>query len=76
MTTLWDLERSVPDYVNLSIFLMNLAVVTLFLVLFYNFELLASYQRALKVSTHSNLKLCLYTEEPEELTKFLKNEKE
>ncbi len=75
MTTLCDLKISFPDYVELSQFLRQLAILTMFLIMFYNSEFIAPYQQALKVTTRSSLKLWLYTEEPEELTGFLKNEK-
>lgn len=37
---------------------------------------LTLYNQTLKVTTSSNLKLCFYTDEPEKLTGFLKNENE
>lgn len=76
MTTLHDLKMSFPDYVELSLFLSQLALLAMFLVMFYNSELTAPYQRAIKVTTKSNLKIWLYTEEPEEITAILRNEKE
>jgi magnesium-transporting ATPase (P-type) len=69
-----NLERSFPDYIVLSLFLVRLAGVAIFLALFYNFELLAPYQQTFKVTTNSNLKLWLYTEKPEEFVAILKNE--
>lgn len=69
-----NLERSFPDYIVLSLFLVRLAGVAFFLVLFYNVEILAPYQRTLKVTTNSNLNLQFFTEEPEELIDILKNE--
>lgn len=71
-----DLERLTPDYSKLSIFLIKLSNITFFLVLFYNFELLVPYKRTLKVTTCSNLKLWLYTDNPEELTRFLKKDED
>ena len=76
MTTLHDLKMSYPDYVELSQFLSQLALLAMFLVMFYSSELMAPYQRAIKVTTNSNLRIWLYTEEPEELTAILKREKE
>ncbi|HII80943.1 MAG TPA: DUF1673 family protein [Methanosarcina sp.] len=76
MTTLHDLKMSFPDYVELSLFLSQLALLAMFLVMFYNSELTSPYQRAIKVTTKSNLKIWLYTEEPEEITAILRNEKE
>lgn len=74
MTTLHDLKMSFPDYVELSLFLSHLALLAMFLLLLYNSELTAPYQQAIKVSTKSNLKICLYAEEPEEITAILRNE--
>ncbi|MCO5383158.1 MAG: DUF1673 domain-containing protein [Methanosarcina barkeri] len=74
MMDLKDLERLATDYSKLSIFLTKLSKITFFLVLFYNFELLVPYQRTLKVTTRSNLKLWLFTDNPEELTGFFKTE--
>lgn len=76
MTTLHDLKMSYPDYIELSQFLRQLALLAMFLVMFYNSELMAPYQRAIKVTTNSNLRIWLYTKEPEELTTILRNEKE
>ena len=76
MPALRNLERSYPDYVELSLFLLNLSVVAIFLVNFYNIELLTPYNQTLKVTTSSNLKLCFYTNEPEEFMGILKKEKE
>jgi hypothetical protein len=72
--TLRNLERSFPDYIVLSLFLVRLAGVAFFLVLYYNVEILAPYQQTLKVTTNSNLNLQFFTEEPEELVTILKNE--
>jgi len=69
-----NLERSFPDYIVFSLFLVRLAGVAIFLALFYNFELLAPYQQTLKVTTNSNLNLQFYTEKPKELVAILKNE--
>lgn len=71
---LGNLERSFPDYIVFSLFLVRLAGVAFFIALFYNVELLAPYQRTLKVTIHSNLKLWLYTEELDELIAILKIE--
>ncbi|MGA9189668.1 MAG: hypothetical protein WB014_14175 [Methanosarcina sp.] len=76
MMDLKDLERLASDYSKLSISLTKLSKITFFLVLYYNFELLIPYQRTLKVTTRSNLKLWLFTDNPEELTGFLKKENE
>lgn len=69
------IEASFSNYVDFSLLLGHLAVVTIILVLFYNGELLTPYQWALKVTTHSKLKLTFFTNKPEELTSFLKNER-
>ncbi|KKG07493.1 DUF1673 family protein [Methanosarcina sp. 2.H.A.1B.4] len=76
MTTLYDLKMPFPDYIELSLFLSHLAVLAMLLVMLYNSELMAPYQRAIKVTTNSNLRIWLYTKEPEELTTILRNEKE
>jgi hypothetical protein len=68
------IELSFSNYVDFSLFLQHLATVLIFLVLFYNGELLTPYQWALKVTTHSKLELTFFTNRPEELTSFLKNE--
>ncbi len=70
------IEVSFSNYVDFSLFLGHLAAVTVLLVLFYNGELLTPYRWALKVTTCSNLKPWLYTNNPEELTSFLKNERD
>ncbi|WP_048066002.1 DUF1673 family protein [Methanosarcina acetivorans] len=69
-----NLERSFPDYIVLSLFLVRLAGVAFFLVLYYNVEILAPYQQTLKITTNSNLNLQFFTEEPEKLVTILKNE--
>lgn len=74
MESLQNLKRTFPYYIVISLFLERLALVALFIVLAYNFELIAPYQRTLKVTTRSNLKLLFYTNDPEELTRFLKKE--
>ena len=61
MTTLYDLKMLFPDYIELSQFLRQLAL------------LVAPYQQALEVTTNSNLRIWLYTEEPEKLTTILRN---
>lgn len=71
MTTLCNLKILSTDYVELSQFLRQLAVLAMFLVMFYNSELMAPYQQILKVTTRSSLKLWLFTDDPEELTKLL-----
>ena len=76
MTTLYDLKMSFPDYIELSQFLRQLALLTMFLVMLYNSELTAPYQQAIKVTTNSNLRIWLYTKEPEELIAVFKNENE
>lgn len=76
MTTLQDMERSFPEYIDLSLFLLNLTVLAMLLVMFYNFELMAPYQQTLKVTTRSNLELSFFTDDPEKLTRILKKEKE
>ncbi|HII02966.1 TPA: DUF1673 family protein [Methanosarcinaceae archaeon] len=76
MSTLRNLERSFTDYVVLSLFMAHLSGVLMSLVLLYNAELLMPYQQTLKVITRSNLELRFFTDEPEELTGFLKDEKE
>jgi Protein of unknown function (DUF1673). len=68
------IEVSFSNYVDFSLFLGHLATVTMLLVLFYNSELLTPYQRALKFTTNSKLELTFFTNEPEELISFLKNE--
>jgi hypothetical protein len=68
------IEVSFSNYVDFSLFLGHLATVTILLVLFYNGELLTPYQWALKVTTNSKLEITFFTNEPEELTSFLKNE--
>ncbi|MDW5548897.1 DUF1673 family protein [Methanosarcina sp.] len=70
------IEASFSNYVDFSLLLGHLAVVTIILVLFYNSELLTPYQWALKVTTHSKLELTFFTNKPEELTSFLKNERD
>ncbi|WP_231582981.1 DUF1673 family protein [Methanosarcina sp. MTP4] len=71
-----QLEEAATFSAKLSLFLGKFLVVSFLLVLYYIFELRAHYQRVLKVTMHSNLKVWIYTEEPEELTAILKNEKE
>lgn len=71
-----QLEETASSSAKLGLFLSQFFVVTYLLVSYYNFELQAPYQRILKVTTYSNLKLWIYTEEPEEITTILKNEKE
>ena len=73
MTTLYDLKMLFPDYIELSQFLRQLALLTMFFIMFYNSELVAPYQQALEVTTNSNLRIWLYTEEPEKLTTILRN---
>ncbi|AKB83944.1 hypothetical protein MSBR3_3366 [Methanosarcina barkeri 3] len=70
------IEASFSNYVDFSLLLGHLAVVTIILVLFYNSELLTPYQWALKVTTHSKLELTFFTNKPEELTSFLKNKRD
>ncbi|AKB34500.1 hypothetical protein MSSIH_3810 [Methanosarcina siciliae HI350] len=76
MPTLQEMERSFPEYIDLSLFLLNLTVLVMFLVMFYNFELMAPYQRILKVTARSNLELSFFTDDPEKLTGILKKEEE
>lgn len=66
-----QLEEAASASAKLGLFLSHSLVATYLLVFFYNFELRAPYQRILKVTMYSNLKLWIYTEEPEELTKLL-----
>jgi len=73
MTTLCDLKMLFPDYIELSQFLRQIALLTMFFIMFYNSELVAPYQQALEVTTNSNLRIWLYTEEPEKLTTILRN---
>ena len=73
MTTLYDLKMLFPDYIELSQFLRQIALLTMFFIMFYNSELVAPYQQALEVTTNSNLRIWLYTEEPEKLTTILRN---
>jgi hypothetical protein len=70
------IKESFSNYVDFSLFLGHLAVITIFLVQFYNAELLTPYQRTLKVTTHSKLELTFFTNEPEELISFIKNERD
>lgn len=74
MEGLQDLKRTSPYYVVVSLLLQRLAIVAFFIVLFYDFELIASYQRILKVTTRSNLKLQFFTNDPQELTRILEKE--
>lgn len=71
-----QLEEAVPIITKLSLFLSHSLIAASLLVIFYNFELRTPYQQILKVITYSNLKLWIYTEEPEEITAILKNEEE
>ncbi|AKB30604.1 hypothetical protein MSSIT_3885 [Methanosarcina siciliae T4/M] len=66
-----QLEAAASASAKLSLFLSQSLTVTYLLVFFYYFELRAPYQQTLKVTTYSNLKLWIYTEKPEELTKLL-----
>jgi len=70
-----QLEEATTFSAKLSLFLGKFLVISFLLVMYYIFELRAPYQRILKVTMHSNLIIWLYTKEPEELTKLLKNEK-
>lgn len=70
------IEGLLSNYVDLSLFLGHIATVTILLVAFYNAELLTPYQWALKVTTHSKLEITFFTNKPEELTSFLKNERD
>lgn len=67
-----QLEEAATFSAKLSLFLGKFLVVSFLLVLYYIFELRAHYQRVLKVTMHSNLKVWIYTEEPEELKAFIK----
>ncbi len=71
-----QVEEAAPFSAKLSLFLGKFLVVSFLLVLYYIFELRAPYQRVLKVTMHSDLKVWIYTAEPEELTAILKKEKE
>ncbi|HIH74920.1 MAG TPA: hypothetical protein HA306_07005, partial [Methanosarcina sp.] len=61
---------------KLTLFLGEFLVVAFLLTLYYILELLTPYKQALKVTTHSDLNLEFYIEEPEELIAVLRNEKE
>lgn len=71
MMDLEVLERSAPEYPELSTFLIQLSLATLFLVQYYNGELVTSYQRVINITTRSNLNLKLYIDEPEEILRIL-----
>ncbi|HIH94210.1 TPA: DUF1673 family protein [Methanosarcina acetivorans] len=66
-----QLEAAASASAKLSLFLSQSLTVTYLLVFFYYFEIRAPYQQILKMTTYSNLKLWIYTEKPEELTKLL-----
>jgi len=66
-----QLEETASAPAKLGLFLSHFFVVTYLLVFYYNFELQVPYQRIIKVTTFSNMKLWIYTEKPEELTKLL-----
>lgn len=70
------LKGSAPSYIDLSLFLLHLSVVAMFLVQFYNSELLSPYKQAFKVTTHSNLEFTFFTDKPEEIKELLKKEAE
>jgi Protein of unknown function (DUF1673). len=70
---LQNLKRAFPYYVVISLFLVNFVLVALLLVQSYKFELVAPFQQTVEVTTHSNLKLKFFTDDPEELTRLLKN---
>ncbi len=65
-------EEAATFSAKLSLFLGKFLVVSFLFVMYYIFELRAPYQRVLKVTMHSNLKIWIYTEEPEELKAFIK----
>jgi len=67
-----QLEEAATFSAKLSLFLGKFLIVSFLLVLYYIFELRAPYQQVLKVTMHSNLKIWIYTEEPEELKAFIK----
>jgi hypothetical protein len=71
-----QLEETASAPAKLGLFLPQFFVVTYLLVFYYNFELQVPYQRILKVTTFSNMKLWIYTEKPEEIIAILRNEKE
>jgi hypothetical protein len=76
LNDLKGLERSAPEYIDLSLFLGHLAVVAIPLVNNYNFEITAPYKKAISIITRSNLNLELYIDEPEEIMAILKKENE
>ncbi|MCQ1535058.1 DUF1673 family protein [Methanosarcina sp. KYL-1] len=69
---LQNLEGPAPAPAKFSLFLVQLWGIAFLLVLYYNFELLASYQHALKVATSSKMTMWFYIREPEELAISLK----
>jgi hypothetical protein len=70
-----QIRETSPVSAKLTLFLGEFLVVAFLLTLYYIFELLTPYKQTLKVTTHSNLNLEFYIEEPEELIAVLRNEK-
>jgi hypothetical protein len=70
------LEVSALEYIDISLLLSHFAGVAIFLVLIYNGEITTPYQQAINITTRSNQKLWLYTNEPEEILRILKKEDE
>lgn len=70
--TLQNLDGPAPVPAKLSLLLLQLWGIAFLFVLYYNVELLASYQQALKVVTGSKMVLTFYTKEPEELASTIK----
>lgn len=71
-----QIRETSPISAKLTLFLGEFLVVAFLLTLYYILELLTPYKQALKVTTHSDLNLEFYIEEPEELIAVLRNEKE
>lgn len=74
MMDLNALERSSPEYPEFSTFLIQLSIITVLLVQYYNGELEMPYLQVINITTRSNLKLKLYIDDPEEILGILKNE--
>ncbi len=68
--------EAAPALVILSSVMVDFWIVAFAFVLYYIFELTVPYQQILKITTHSNLNLEFYTEEPEEIMTTFKNKNE
>jgi Protein of unknown function (DUF1673) len=68
------LRESAPVSSKLSLVLVEFWGIAFVLVIFYIIELLTPYQQILKITTHSNLNLEFYVDEPEEIIGILKKE--